>query len=551
MSAPTAPRPWIVYVRVSTDEQAQQGASVGGQETACRSMLGVHGFGPIEVVVDDVSGKNLNRPGIGAVLRRIEAGEITGLCVYAIDRLTRRARDLDDLVELFEAKRIELISVRERVDTSGPMGRFVLRLIGSIAQLERETIASRVRMGMAHRKAQGGYLGRAPAGTVAIRGADNLRRLHPDPKTGPIVARLWPMLVEGRSLMDVAEYLHREGVRTSKGTRWSRTAVGWLAGAPSVVGVLVDEATWNKAQAAVTARHKRKRALEEAPAPSGRAQRDYPLAGLCFCAGCGSALVIGSGTGKGGRLYPYLKCSGRKRYGEGYCAAADLPYAPVEAAILDGLRLRFADGSVSESCNAWLAKRRASLEARRGRAGELRADRDKLARRLALVWEVVEEGGDSGRAARARAGEVQRELDRVDAELAALESAADIHARDEAAMARLLADAQEGAAAIASSSESDRRAYLAGLAERIVLSREAFDVVLAVPGASRFAQPASLVHQPVRRANTADGGDKPRVGGRLEWRRATAAGRQGGTILRGWRATVTASEHARRVEPGT
>lgn len=498
-------KPWIVYVRVSTDEQATQGASLDAQEQACRSLLQAHGHTPIEVVSDPgASGKNLDRPAVGPLLRRIEAGEIAGVCIYAIDRLTRRSRDLHDIVDLLEKQRVELVSVRERVDTSGPMGRFVLSLMGGIAQLERETIASRVKAGMAHRKAQGGFLGRAPVGTTAVRGADNLRRLQQHPQHGAVVARVWPMLVEGRTLLDVVAYLNGSGIRTPRGGEWSKTGVAGLVNAPSVVGVLVDRETWQTARQTLAGRRRLARPLEARPVVSQRSTTAHSLAGLCWCRHCGSAMVVGGSTGRSGRSYPYLRCSGKLKRGSTYCAARDIPHGAVERAIIEGIGKKLADGGVAEACAAWLAQRRARVADEVGRAADLRAERDRLAQRLELVWEVVESGGDTGRAARARLGEVQCAIEAVDGQLVGIEAATEIMARDEAAMATLAAQLQRGVERLPGASPEDRALVLAGLVDRIDLEREHAVVALAVPGgdagahscAVRYSQPYAVSTQP-------------------------------------------------------
>src|SRR5688500_19327064 len=114
---------------------------------------------PAGEVVEDAgfSAKDLHRPGMTELLRRVDAGEIAGVSAYKLDRLTRSVVDLYDLLARFEKTGTALVSVREQIDTTSAMGRFFVGLIGLIAQWEREQISERVRMAMQHRKAQGAF----------------------------------------------------------------------------------------------------------------------------------------------------------------------------------------------------------------------------------------------------------------------------------------------------------------------------------------------------------------------------------------------------------
>jgi DNA invertase Pin-like site-specific DNA recombinase len=89
-------------------------------------------------------------------------GEFSVVLVAAFDRIARSTKNFLEIVDELQELGIEFISAREAIDTSGPMGRMFITLIGSIAELERSLIVERIRAGMRRAKMEGQRLGRAP-----------------------------------------------------------------------------------------------------------------------------------------------------------------------------------------------------------------------------------------------------------------------------------------------------------------------------------------------------------------------------------------------------
>ncbi len=506
---------WIIYTRVSTEDQAQLGASLEAQEAACRGLLTAHGHGPIELVCDGgASGKSLDRPAFGSLLRRIERCEIAGIVVFGIDRLTRRNIDLLHLIEIFDRNKIELISVRERVDTSGPMGRFTLSLLGSVAQLEREMIAGRVKSAMDHRKTQGAYLGRPPTGCVTVRNSANIPRLAVCPKHGAAVMPIWKMAAEGATLLAIAAYLDEKNVPRLTAKLWSKTAVRSVIGTESVIGLLTDAATWQRAQTALGSRAMRRRELKDAPKANPATMGVWSLARLCWCADCGSAMVVARSNGRGGKGYHYLRCSGRIKKGRSYCAAPDLPHDAVETAVIDGLNKEAARGRIEAAFGEWLTARRASVAKESGKLSDLTHERDRLRGRRDRVLDVVEEGGGAGRSARERLAELQRQIETLDGQLLGIEAATSILARDQAAAGEATAVISKGLAQLPQASKEDRAGVMAGIVERVTLSREYAEVALAVPGADSV-----VLHDRTGWLPQVDAVQYPTIGLILAWKR--------------------------------
>ena len=142
---------YIGYARVSTEEQ-----------NTARQLHSFEGFSErIEkVFIDKMSGKDTNRPELQAMLNYVREGDV--VVVSEFSRLARSTRDMLQIVQELTDKGVDLVSLKENVDTSTPQGRFMLTVFAALAELERETILQRQREGIAIAKQQGKYKGRKP-----------------------------------------------------------------------------------------------------------------------------------------------------------------------------------------------------------------------------------------------------------------------------------------------------------------------------------------------------------------------------------------------------
>jgi DNA invertase Pin-like site-specific DNA recombinase len=147
-----------VYARVSTPDQ-----HVETQLYDLRKLAAQRGFEIVREYCDrGISGSKSKRPGLEALMNDARRGEFSILLTAAFDRVARSTRDFLQIVDELNNLGIEFISAREAIDTSGPMGRMFLTLVGSIAELERSLIVERIKAGMRRAKMEGQRLGRAP-----------------------------------------------------------------------------------------------------------------------------------------------------------------------------------------------------------------------------------------------------------------------------------------------------------------------------------------------------------------------------------------------------
>jgi DNA invertase Pin-like site-specific DNA recombinase len=213
----------VGYVRVSTDRQAEQGVSLEAQEAKIRAMATVQGVDLVEVIVDGgESAKSLKRPGVERLLGLVNSGKVQAVIIAKLDRLTRSVKDLAALLELFEKRRVALVSVAESLDTGSAAGRLVITIMGAVSQWEREAIGERTRDALRHKRAQGERTGNVPYG---FRLAADGRHVEPDGGEQAAVSTIKELRAQGHSLRGIALALNGKGHRTRRGTEWRLESV--------------------------------------------------------------------------------------------------------------------------------------------------------------------------------------------------------------------------------------------------------------------------------------------------------------------------------------
>jgi len=213
----------IGYVRVSTDRQAEQGVSLEAQEAKIRAMATVQGHELVEVIVDaGESAKSLQRPGLERLLELVRSGSIKTVIVAKLDRLTRSVKDLSALLELFEKKKVALVSVAESLDTGSAAGRLVITIMGAVSQWEREAIGERTRDALRHKRRCGERAGNIEFGYQLT--ADG-RHVEPHGLEQASIATIRDLRTQGLSLRCIASRLNAQGFRTRRGTEWRLESV--------------------------------------------------------------------------------------------------------------------------------------------------------------------------------------------------------------------------------------------------------------------------------------------------------------------------------------
>jgi len=161
----------LAYVRVSTSEQVEEGASLDAQAAALIEAAERKGF-RVEVIREEGrSGKSLKgRPALAEALDRLSKGEAQALYAQRLDRLSRSVADFAHLLDRATRQGWTVAVLDADVDTSTPSGEFLVNVLASAAQYERRIIGARTRDALAQRRREGVRLGRPSildASTVA------------------------------------------------------------------------------------------------------------------------------------------------------------------------------------------------------------------------------------------------------------------------------------------------------------------------------------------------------------------------------------------------
>lgn len=151
------------YLRVSTDEQAEDGASLAAQQSQLQNYADARGWYVVWLPDAGWSGKSLDRPGISEALTLLSAGQADVLLAVALDRISRNVGNVAALMEASLVERWSLVTLRESIDTGTAMGRAFVQIAAVFAELERGLIAERVKAGMAQKRDEGGHMGRRTA----------------------------------------------------------------------------------------------------------------------------------------------------------------------------------------------------------------------------------------------------------------------------------------------------------------------------------------------------------------------------------------------------
>jgi len=198
----------LAYLRVSTDEQADSGASLPAQRAQLQSYADSRGWYVVWVTDAGKSGKDLDRPGVQYALSELRAGHADVLLATALDRMSRNVADVATLMRDSLSQHWALVSVRESIDTSTAMGRAFVQIAAVFAELERGLIAERVRTGMAQKRAEGWHMGRRTA-------------LSPE-----VIARISADRHAGIPWQHIADALSADGIPTPTGNPvWSVSSV--------------------------------------------------------------------------------------------------------------------------------------------------------------------------------------------------------------------------------------------------------------------------------------------------------------------------------------
>jgi len=226
-----------IYVRVSTDEQAQEGFSIRAQEQKLKDFARVKDWSIYKIYMDEgISGKNLtDRPAMQEMIADVESGAVKNVLVFKIDRLTRSTGDLVYLVDLFNQKDCAFNSLTESIDTQTASGRMFLKIIGIFAEFERENIIERTKVGIERKVREGYKVGGNTSYGYDLEKNQKIQTINED--EAEIVREVFDMFTnQGVAITDIARRLNVRKIPTKQENTWGSTAVRRLLANCNYVG---------------------------------------------------------------------------------------------------------------------------------------------------------------------------------------------------------------------------------------------------------------------------------------------------------------------------
>jgi len=146
-----------IYARVSTPDQ-----HLTTQLLDLREMAKQRGYEVIREYTDTMSGAKSKRPGLDQLMADARRWHFDVALVAAFDRVARNVRHFLEVLDELNHLGVEFVSLRENIDTGGPLGRAMVVIVGAIAQVERQAIVERVKAGMRRARLEGRQIGRTP-----------------------------------------------------------------------------------------------------------------------------------------------------------------------------------------------------------------------------------------------------------------------------------------------------------------------------------------------------------------------------------------------------
>lgn len=229
-----------LYIRVSTEEQAEEGYSLEAQQERLIAYCEAQGWDIVDVYAD--KGYSGRKIGSRAEYKRMieERDKWDTILVLKMDRIHRNSRNFIDMMDNLEKWGKKFTSMQEELDTSSAIGRFVVDMIQRIAQLESEQIGERTYVGMEQKASMGGMMGFNPPYGYRLENSD----LIIEEPEAAIIRRIYSEYLQGHTMASIADSLNSELIFTKNGNLWTKWSISRILHNPIYIGYR----RWDKLQ---------------------------------------------------------------------------------------------------------------------------------------------------------------------------------------------------------------------------------------------------------------------------------------------------------------
>ena len=251
-----APHRIAIYSRKS--KFTGKGESIGNQIEMCKNYIRLHypGFSEEDILVyedEGYSGKNTQRPQFKKMMNDGKHHKFDAVVCYRLDRVSRNIKDFAELIQELQQLNISFVSINEQFDTSSPIGRAMMFICSVFSQLERETIAERIRDNMRELAKSGrwlggttptGYKSKELVGSVTVDGkVRKAFKLDIIKEEAELVKLIFDKFIETNSLTKTEIYLRQQHIKTKNNRDFSRFSISNILRNP--VYMIADKEAWN------------------------------------------------------------------------------------------------------------------------------------------------------------------------------------------------------------------------------------------------------------------------------------------------------------------
>lgn len=350
--------PWLAYIRVSTDMQAERGLSLEAQQEAIRAFAAQKGWEIAEEFVDaGESAKTADRPEFQRMIRRARTDKtIEGILVHKLDRFARNREDSIIYKALLRREGARVVSVTEAIDENTPAGLLVEGILETVAEFYSANLATEVKKGLFQAVKQGRPIFRTPVGYRRL----GKGQIAPDPDQSPVIRLIFELYAKGYGILKIAAHLNRHGLK-HPGGEWTNSKVWYVLQNPVYAGLIrynvwdhqkdgsrrrrpedqwlssagdfepvIPMELWEEVQAEIRRRRKHPKAATR-----------YLLSGFLRCGRCGSPMAIRRvkrARSNGRRQVVYFLAQCTASLSRGRCSRAQWSIATIERALLDHMR---------------------------------------------------------------------------------------------------------------------------------------------------------------------------------------------------------------------
>lgn len=378
-----------IYVRLSRDTDAT--TSPERQRADCIALAEQRGW-EVAFIEEDIdvsaSKQRLDRAGLDRL--RARYAEIDVVIFWKVDRLARSLLDFAALMDEAEKAGVALVSVKEPIDMSTPMGRAMAQIVAIFAELEAKTIGMRVASAQEYLVREGRARGGSVVfGYTTVPNPNGPGFIYaPDPDCAPLVKEAAERVLAGESLYSICRDWNARGVpRQRSGKDWSIKVLGAVLRNPTLTGKTVRKGQVLRGDDGLPVVHwtpilddaTQRAVIEEIDArratPTGhRWDSEHLLAGIVRCAACDRPLYAQTSTDSSGYVRATYQCKA-KSSGRGSCPGVSISRANVEDYVVDQFLHRFGRFAVVRVIDSPGQDNRAEIETVQASLTDLEADR--------------------------------------------------------------------------------------------------------------------------------------------------------------------------------